>query len=220
VLALSSDPASPEVTLSTADVADSVLVRVPAFGSTIDPDLASRLLVRLVDRRTAEPKGHALLRASDPEPGDVACFEATVPLWGMDVADVRADVADALSDVPPAADDADEELCEARRAVVFLAEWRRLAGLAQLGATTAAPARHLRRLVDRLQPSRAPADAPLFTGGPSCAELESLADLGDDELLRRLRGDGPIGEGLRALTAGPAALLAAEVAALLLGPAS
>jgi hypothetical protein len=214
VFALSSDPASPEVTASKADV-DHVLVRVPAFGPAVAPEVAARLLVRLVDRRSAEAKGHALLRAS---PTDAGCFEATVPLYGLDMADVRADVADALSDIAPAADDADEGLCEARRAVVFLTEWRRLVGLAQLGA--AAPAAlQLRRLAARLQPSRARTAVPLFTAGPSSAELEALADLGDDELLRRLRGDGPLGEHLRAVTAGPAALLVAEVAALFLGSA-
>lgn len=209
VLALSADPASAEVSVSAAGD-DSVVVRVPAFGPTVDPDLAARLLARLVDRRSAKPQAHALLRTSD----DAACFEAVLPLWGMHLSDVRADVADALSDVPPAADDADDGLCEARRAAVFLAEWRRLVGLAQLGVTTAAPACHLRRLATRLHLGRGPADAPLFTGGPSGAELESLADVPDDDLLRRLRGDGPLGEGLRVLTAGPAALLVAELAAL------
>ena len=135
------------------------------------------------------------------------------------MADVRADVTDARSELAPAADDADEGLCEARRAVVFLAEWRRLVGLAQLGVTTPA-ARQLRRLAARLQPSRSRAEIPLFTGGPSSAELEALADLGDEELGHRLRGDAPLAEGLWALTAGPASLLVAELAALLVVPAA
>jgi hypothetical protein len=215
VLAVSSDPASPEIAASATDD-DSVLVRVPAFGATVAPEVAARLLVRLVDRRSAESRCHALLRATR----DGACFEATVPLWGLDAKDVRADVADALSDLAPAADDADDALHEARRAVVFLAEWRRLVGAAQLGLVTAAPAHHLRKLAARLQPTRAEADAPLFTGGPSCTELEALADLGDAALLQRLRGDGPLGEELRAVTAGPGGLLVAELAASFLAPAA
>jgi hypothetical protein len=92
-------------------------------------------------------------------------------------------------------------------------------GAAQFSAAGAAPARHLRGLAARLYAPRTRRDAPLFTGGPSYADLNRLADLGDDELARRLRGDGPIGGGLRALTAGAAGLLVAEVVALIL-PAS
>ena len=218
VLALSADPASPEVTVQpTAEVPDTVVVRVPAFADAGDPDLAARLLVRLVDRRTAAPGAHAILRRSAPVAGDLPFFEAVVPLCGQNVTDVRADVVDALSDLDPASDDTDGGLQEARRAVVFLAEWRRLVGVAQLGIVAAAPARRLRELAARLQPDRAEAADPLFRGGPSRAELDALADLGDDELARRLRGDGPIGAGLRALTAGAAGLLVAEVAALV-GP--
>jgi hypothetical protein len=217
VLALSADPASPEVTVQPAEeVSDSVVVRVPGFAATVATEVAGRLLVRLVDRRTAESRAHAVLRpvARDDRP----CFEAAVPLCGQDVMDVRADVVDALSDLPPAAVDTDAGLQEARRAVVFLAEWRRLVGVAQLGIVAAAPARRLRDLAARLQPNRARAADPLFRGGPSRAELDALADLGDDELVRRLRGDGPLGAGLRALTAGGAGLLVAEVVALLVGP--
>jgi hypothetical protein len=75
-------------------------------------------------------------------------------------------------------------------------------------------------LAARLQPNAARAEDPLFIGGPSRAELDALADLGDDELLRRLRGDGPIGAGLRAITSGAAGLLVAEVVALVVGPTS
>jgi hypothetical protein len=210
VLALSADPAVPEVEVSPAPAPGAAVVRVRTFGPTVDPDTVARLLVRLVDRRSGEARGHALLRAGEE---DASCLAATVPLYGRDVRDVRADVADALSDLAPAADDADEGLCEARRAVVFLAEWRRLAGLAQLGAASA-PARQLRRLAGLLQPGRARSDLPLFIGGPSSAELEALADLGDDGLSACLKGEGPIGAGLRAMTAGSAALLVAEVAAL------
>lgn len=214
VVALSPDPRSSEITLSEADVPGNVVVRVPAFEPVADPNVAARLLVRLVDRRSAQAKAHALLRTPS---GGGGCFEATVPLCGLDVADVRADLTDPLTDLPPASDDADDALQEARRAVVFLAEWRLLVGRAQLGVAAATPARHLRRLATRLQSGRTHDDIPLFTGGPSCAELEALADLGDDALLRRLRDGGVTGAGRWATASGSSALLVAEVAALLLG---
>jgi hypothetical protein len=216
VLAMSADPTSPEVTMQPHQ--DAVVVRVPACGPAVDPDLASRLLVRLVDRRTATPRAYAILRAAGAHAGDQTFFEATLPLCGQDVADVQADVVDALSDLDPAPDDTDDGLHEARCAVMFLAEWRRLVGGAQLGVVAAAPARRLRDLASCLQPNRARVADPLFRGGPSRAELETLADLGDEELLRRLRGDGPISAGLRALTAGAAGLLVAEAVALLVAP--
>ena len=155
-----------------------------------------------------------MLRRVTPE-----TWAAPVPLYGLDPADVRADVADVLSGLPPARDDADADLVDARRAVVFLAEWRRLAGAAQCSVATPAPARHLRDLAARLHAHRARRDAALFVGGPSYAELNRLADLRDDELVRRLCGDGPIGVGLRALTSGAAGLLVAEAVALLVVPA-
>jgi len=215
VLALSSDPVVPDVAVEPAGEGDnSVTVRVAAFRPPADREAASRLLVRLVDRRSGELGAHALLRPRS----DGALFEAEVPLCGMVADQARADVVDALGDLPAAVDDTDEALQEARRAVLFLAEWRRLAGVAQLGIAAAAPARRLRELAARLQPCSAQAARPLFPGGPSRAELDALADLGDDEMLRRLRGDGPIGAGLRALTSGAAGLLVAEVVALLVGP--
>ncbi len=214
ILALASDPAEPEIDLvapRTGDL-DSVEVRVRAAreGRVSTP----RLLVRLVNRRSGEVGGHAVLRRVTPE-----TWAAPVPLYGLDPADVRADVADVLSGLPPARDDADADLVDARRAVVFLAEWRRLAGAAQCSVATPAPARHLRDLAARLHAHRARRDAALFVGGPSYAELNRLADLRDDELVRRLCGDGPIGVGLRALTSGAAGLLVAEAVALLVVPA-
>jgi hypothetical protein len=215
VVALSGDPTTPEVALEpVADAPDDAVVLVPAFAPAADPDLASRLLVRLVDRDTGEAKAHGVLRAG--QYAGESFFEARIPLCGRDVADVRADVVDALSDLPPVSDDSDVDLQNARRAMVFLAEWRRLVGIAQLGVAAASPARRLRDLAARLQPDEA--GDPLFPGGPSRAELDELADLGDDELLRRLRGEGSISAGLRALTSGAAGLLVAEVVALLLGP--
>jgi hypothetical protein len=198
VFALAADPAAAEVEMRVPDRAaeGSVVVRAPAFGPAVDPDIRSRLLVRLVERRSATPRGHALLGPSGPH------FEATVPLCGLRASDVRADVFDALSDTPPAATDDDRGLGEARRAVVFLAEWRRLAALAHLPSAVAEPARRLRELAARLQPLGGAAGDPTFGGGPSAADLNDLAELGDARLLRRLRGSG-----------GSARLLVAEIAA-------
>jgi hypothetical protein len=216
VFALAGDPGSAEVTAQLIEGAgpDSVLVRAPAFGRGVDPDVRSRLAVRLVDSRSATPRGHALLSMvnSRLDADDGPCFEATVPLCGLSVSDVRADVFDALSDVPPAGTDGDRSLQEARSAVVFLAEWRRLAALAQVSVVEA-PARRLRDLATRLQPQRRRATDRIFPGGPSAADLNELAGLSEDLLLSRLRGDGGPAAGLFAVTSGSARLLVAEIAA-------
>jgi hypothetical protein len=204
VFALAADPAAAELEVRIPDRADgdAVVVRAPAFGPAVDPDTRSRLVVRLVERRSATPRGHALLDRAGRH------FEATVPLCGLSASDVRADVFDALSDVPPAGADSDRGLQEARRAVVFLAEWRRLAAVAHLPSAVTEPARRLRELAARLQPHGGAADDPMFAGGPSATELNDLAELGEARLLRRLRaGD------LSAVTGGSARLLVAEIAA-------
>jgi hypothetical protein len=210
ILALSADPAAAEIAVSEVP-GDAVHIEVPAFGPEIDLDVAARLTVRLVDRRTGNAKGHALLRWTDVTPA----FEATVSLCGLEVADVRADVFDALSDVPPAADD-DEALQDARRAVVFHAEWRHLTCLAHLLHVPGEPERRVRALATRIRPDGATAGSRMFAGGPSFAELESLADLGSLRLLDELRrAPGP---GLFALSGDAAGLLTAELAAVFLGP--
>jgi hypothetical protein len=215
VLALAADPAAAEIQVTERADSDSVVVRAPAFGRAVDPDVSSRLVARLVERRSATPRSHALLRIVNdrPDAGDWPYFEATVPLCGLSASDVRADVFDALSDVPLSGSDSDRELQEARSAVVFLAEWRRLAALAQLPAAVAAPARRLRELATRLQPHAGAADDPMFAGGPSAADLHNLAELSEAELLNRLRGDGGPADDLPAVTGGSAALLVAEIAA-------
>jgi hypothetical protein len=205
VFALAADPAAGEVEVRVPGRAadDSVVVRAPAFGPAVDPGIRSRLVVRLVERRSATARGHALLERAGRH------FEATVPLCGLSASDVRADVFDALGDVPPAGTDNDQGLQEARRAVVFLAEWRRLAALAHLPSAVAEPARRLRDLAARLQPHGGAADDPVFAGGPSTADLGDLAELGNARLLRRLRGSGD----LPAPTGGSSRLLVAEIAA-------
>lgn len=197
VLGLSDDPACAEISVVVV-AADDVLVRVPAFGRLVDPDVRSRLAARLVDRRSGRAGGHGLVTY------DGEGFTATVPLRGMDPADVRADVFDALYDRPPARSDTDMALQEARRAVTFLAEWRRLVGMAQLGSSSSALVPRLRELADRVRPG--------FHGGPSPSDLDALAELGDRELGSALvgpRSDGPF-----AITRGAAGLLVAELVAL------
>ncbi|MHA6621398.1 hypothetical protein [Pseudonocardia sp. DLS-67] len=205
VFALAADPAAAELEVRIPDRADgdAVVVRAPAFGPAVDPDTRSRLVVRLVERRSATPRGHALLDRAGRH------FEATVPLCGLSASDVRADVFDALSGVPAAATDNDRGLQEARRAVVFLAEWRRLAALAHLPVAVTEPARRLRDLAARLHPHGGAAGDPVFAGGPSAVDLNELADVGETRLLRRLRGVG----GPPATTGGSARLLMAEIAA-------
>jgi hypothetical protein len=214
VFALARDPVSAEVTVQDAG-SDSVLVRAPAFGRAVDPDVRARLAVRLVESRSATSRGHALLslvdRQSDPDEGPY--FEATVPLCGLSVSDVRADVFDALSDVPLAGTDSDAVLQEARRAVVFLAEWRRLAALAQLPGGGAAAAARLRVLAAWLRQHGRAIDDPVFAGGPSAAALGVLAELDEGELLNRLRGGGDPAANLSSVTGGSARLLVAEMAA-------
>lgn len=219
LLALSPEPSLAEVTLSEApgDPA-SVLVRVPAFGQAVDPEACDRLMARLVDRRTARVKGHALATLTTGRAGEAPCFEATVPLFGLDITDVRADLFDLPSGIPPVNVDTDSGLLEARRAVVFLAEWRQLVGLAQLSSAVAAPARRLRDLTARLRAGRLWADdEAIYGGGPSMAVLEALAALDDEHLLRKLRnteGSDPF-----AITRGTAGLLVAELAAAHAAPA-
>lgn len=214
VLALSTDPSVAEISVIEGP-GDVVHIRVPAFGREVDLDVVARLTARLVDQKTGNAKGHALLTWVDGQQTGTPVFEATVPLCGLDIEDVRADVFDAHSDVPPAPNDSNEAMQDARSAVVFLAEWRRLACLAELGNPTIDPVRTVRDLTVRLRPRGAAATIPIFAGGPSPADLDTLADLGARRLLERIRRAQ--GTGLLALTGGAAGLLVAELAAIHLG---
>jgi hypothetical protein len=210
---LSADPASSEVTVSAprSGDPDAVIVRAEAFGPVLDVDARSRLMVRLVDRRTAAPRGHAplVMVPGAPDVGGAPVFEAAIPLGGANPDDVRIDIYDGLSALPPVG--ADDALRDVRRASVFLGEWRRLVSLARLPVVAFDPASRLRDLATRL---RADDDAgdPLFPGGPSYAELEALAAVGDAELEGRLR-DGRGAGGLSVVAHGNAAPLVAELAA-------
>ncbi|HEX2291428.1 MAG TPA: transposase, partial [Pseudonocardiaceae bacterium] len=114
VFAQSGDPSAAEVTMTDTRVNDhpAVLVCVPAFRRTLDQQIVPRLLVRLVDSLSADPRGTAVLTASPTPTGRrrERYFEGIVPLRGSSVENLRADVFDALSDVPPARDEAINQL--------------------------------------------------------------------------------------------------------------
>lgn len=232
VFALSTDPASGEVTMADAQLGEgpAVLVRVPAYRRALDQPVVQRLLVRLVDAESADPRGESVLTVPRTATGrrrasSHVYFEGVVPLNGLSVESLRADVFDALSAVPPASADTDHTLQEVRRATLLHSEWRRLMAGAQLPAAGLAPARRLRELAQRLAPAADP-DQPLFAGGPSPADLGRLADAGDCEILRRARAiepddgaGGPAAE-LFVVTRGSGRLLAAEIAAVDADPAA
>ena len=222
VFAQASDPSAAEVTMTDTRVDDhpAVLVCVPAFRRTLDQQVIPRLLVRLMDSLSADSRGMAVLTASPTPTGRRRgrYFEGIVPLRGSNVGNLRADVFDALSDVPPARDDTDEALQGARRATVFLSEWRRLLALAQLPTAVTAPAQWLRELATRLEPKDREPTQPLFVDGPSSDDLQRLAAASDVELLRRARWPAhddhhSTAAALFALAWGSGRLLVAELAA-------
>lgn len=213
ILALSSDPLAAEISLSAPPTGglDAVRVRVPAFRGPLDPDVLARLAVRLVDRRSGETRGHALLDLVTDDAHDGPYFEAMVPLCGLPVGDVRADVIDVLDDAPPSPDPA---LHDVRRAVALLGEVRRLAGLVQLPAARTSPARGLSELAALLQRGQTDDALPVFAANPIGTELHKHVEQGDRAVTDQLRdGPCPIGRGPLSVPCGPAALLVAELAA-------
>jgi hypothetical protein len=226
VFAMSADPASGEVMMADADLGGgpAVLVRVPAYRRALDLPVVQRLLVRLVDAESADPRSEPVLivppMVSGRRRGSAQVyFEGVVPLHGSSVESLRADVFDALSPVPPASADTDRMLHEVRRATLLLSEWRRLVACAQLPVLGLTPAKRVRELVQRLAPAGND-DQPLFAGGPSAADLGLLAAGGDGEIIRRALAltadDGATGSAaeLFATVRGSGRLLAAEVAAV------
>jgi hypothetical protein len=121
LLRLSADPDAGEVRLTAVTKgSDELQIDVPAFDGDLDELMARRLVVRVVDRRTAEPLTHGLLTIS-PGRRSARCraFRCTMPRPGPDVSDLRVEVFDALADPPPSGD---EGVREARRAVAALRE--------------------------------------------------------------------------------------------------
>lgn len=212
LLGLSRDPADAEVSLvDPHGDGSAVRVQVPAYGRRVDPELARRLVVRLVDRRSAEPRGHALLRVV--RAGGRPCFEGTLPLRGSTIDDLRAEVYDAANETTPA-EDSDADLRAARRATVFLSDWRRLVAHLQLPSPGVVPSQCLRSVVDTLERAVPGHEGLVTPSGPALAELRDLLAVGDDELRHRLGADVQTADGVGAITAGPACLLVAELASV------
>jgi hypothetical protein len=218
VLRLGPAAGSAEIEATPTHVADraALRVRVPAF------ELPSRriglpnIAVRLVHRRSGQIHGYGLLGLLD-RVGD-RCFEVVVSL--TDAAgpeDVRVELHDAEQEPPPVLTD-EAELCRVRRATLFLAGWRSLVADTRLWGANAAPTSRLRAVVGTLAPH---GDGPLWSGGPSVAQLGQITELGDRPLAAVLRGGRPVASGAigdAAATvvdsvAGPGDLLAAELAA-------
>jgi hypothetical protein len=211
VFALADDPSTPEVTVVDADPTDAstVLVRLPAYGRARELADARRLLVRLVNAGSDKPHGQALLKVKSAFGQDVYC-EARVHVPGRGTEQLRADVYDALIHAPVAVTDAEPALREARRAVMFLGEWRRLLADAHL-PTSVMPHKVLRQMADRLA-AVGGINQPLFTGGPSPADVVEFAKTCRPETF--CQSHAPTGtHELLAMAQGPEGLLVAEFAA-------
>jgi hypothetical protein len=218
VVALSTDPELGEVTLADAQVGGrpAVHVSVPVYRCALDQPDWHRLLVRIMDETSDEPRGQGVLTATraSRRGARTVSVEGVVPLSGPRVGRMRADVFDLLSEVPPVSADTDETLRQTRRATVLLGEWRRLVAVARLPAAGLAPASYVRELAHRLAPD-GDHRRPLFVGGPTAADLDRLADLGDEEILRRARVEvGRQPPGLFAMVRGAGSPLVAELAAV------
>lgn len=217
LLGVSADPGSAELYLSRDPSTDgAVRIEVPAFaGGDVDENLARRLLVRVVDRQTSDPLGHGMLTMV---PGRRSAarrrFQATVPLAGRALTDVRADVYDVLNGAPPSPYDAGASLQEARCATAFLGEWRRLVALARLSADGEALSGRLRELAAHVRRGADKAGAPPF---PGCPPAERILDmLGSDadptECLQAAGADVDNGDDVLGFASGAGRLLVAEVA--------
>ena len=121
-----------------ADGQEAVRIRVAAFKPRIDPEIAQRLMARLVDRKSGVPHSLAPLTVSTA-PGaltNVRFFECTMPLGDSALDGLRVDVFDAYLLSPLSHDGAEEEVLRARRAVLTLRQRRRV--LAHEGSDGAA----------------------------------------------------------------------------------
>jgi len=222
---LGGEPSSAEIGLTEQIAGVQVRLRLSGFRPNGPiPSGESRLLARLIHRRTGTVLSHALL---NPPVDRSACapvahgrqLEGVLALLGSQLTEVRADVYDAFSEVPPARSDRDQGLHRARRAVHFLRGWRALVAEVRLGSGTARPAARLAHLTRSLRipihDAQKP-DQPLWRRGPAPSVLAGLGALGDAGLtaviLGRRSAQGRAGR-LLAGTDGAGRLLAAEFAA-------
>ena len=118
VLDLGSQARAGEISLTKAfsQGQEAVQVRVAAFERWVDPEIAQRLMARLVNRRSGRAISYAPLevRAGSPTMSRQPFFECTMPLRDP-LEDVRADVFDALFPTQPAAGDTEDDLLRVRR---------------------------------------------------------------------------------------------------------
>jgi hypothetical protein len=233
---------SPSVDVAEIDVAPvqwkgrpALRVRVAAFDGDPFPDDTVDVRVRLVDRRSGEPRGQGLLGGlvtrPAPTPGraEDRYFEGVVLLPGEVAArDVRVEVDASLGGRTPGSADRDE-LIRTRRATRFLSDWRTLVADVRLWGYGAAPAARLRVIIECLVTDLDGSDAvvhqPLWGGGPTVAHLQRLVDLGDRRLTSQLEevsagrieqipgADDGGSTAVMAAVSGPGDLLAAELAA-------
>lgn len=195
---------------------DAVRIQAPVFDASPEP---ADLAVRLVDRRDGRVHGYGLLEL--PVRLGKRCFEGLVSLPSAIAADdVRVELYDAAAPPPPVAG-GEVELRRARRATLFLADWRTLVADTRLRGPRALPAARLRNVILALAPDVDQGrDEPLWAGGPRLAHLRRIAELGDRRLAAVLRSGARRATSVDAATAavvdtvgGPGDLLAAELAA-------
>lgn len=227
-----SDAAEISVDAVRGGAGPAVRVRVDAFSNVPSPDEMVDLGVRLIDRRSGKVRGYGVLgqptehRPATPAEDGRRQFEGLVSLPpSLSAPDVRVDLF-GVTGAPAPAPAGSSELRRARRATLFLSDWRALVADVRLWGVRTAPAARLRAIVRRLAGDDADAaDGPLWSGGPTRAHLMSLVELGDRALTGLLRARRPRGGSIAipgddggaaavvAAVSGPGDLLAAEVAA-------
>lgn len=213
VLGMSTDPGAAELYPATDPAAGAaVRIEVPAFGSDIDEDRARRLLVRVVDLRTADPLGHGPLTMVPVRRSAARRrFEAVVPLASRSVGDVRADVYDVLSGAPPAVRSADPSLREARCATAFLGGWRRVVAMAWLPVDGAVLGERVRDLAEHLRRAEEETGAAAFPGCPPIERILGVLDADDPAEHLRAASDAPCGDEVLGIAAGAGRPLVAEL---------
>jgi hypothetical protein len=137
VFGLGDEPHSPEIVLSRTrtDGQDAIRIQVPAFRRQVDPEVAQRLMARLVNAKSGDAQGFAplVIRNATSTKSKQPVFECTLPLHASRLVDFRADVFDAMFRSRLSVDDNEEALMRVRQAVLSLREGRiRLAQAASL----------------------------------------------------------------------------------------